>query len=245
MIRVLIVDDQKLVCKIIENHLTAESDIEIIGYASNGQEAIEQIAIIHPDIALIDIEMPGIDGITTTQMICKRFPNTKVLVLSSHADESYLNRALQMGARGYLLKATPAAELASTIRSVYQGYFQLGPGLLDKVLPTTFPGRVAPTPPPPPETDTNYGEIFHELRERLDHLETINRALFERQQMLERALEKNIKLSESQEGFRAQTVRALSRISTLEKDIRNSHIFLAGFAIILGISILSVLLFVG
>jgi DNA-binding NarL/FixJ family response regulator len=134
IIRILVVDDQRTVQKILKSYLEIESDMEVVGSASDGQTAIEQVEKLRPDVALIDIEMPGIDGLATTRMISQRFPGTKVLVLSGYDDPEYLSRALHSGAKGYLLKATPAEELANAIRSVNKGYFQLGPGLLEKVL---------------------------------------------------------------------------------------------------------------
>jgi DNA-binding NarL/FixJ family response regulator len=134
MIRVLLVDDQNTTRQILKSYLEPEPDLEIVGNADDGQAAIEQIEVLQPDVALVDIEMPGIDGLTATRMISQRFPTVKVIVLSTYDDSDYVNRALQVGAKGYLLKATPAQEIASVIRSVSKGYFQLGPGLLEKFL---------------------------------------------------------------------------------------------------------------
>jgi HlyD family secretion protein len=112
--------------------LEPELDLEIVGSAEDGQTALKEIEKRHPDVALIDIEMPGIDGLTITQMICQRFAGTKVLILSSYDKQQYINNALQSGAKGYLLKDTPSEEIANAIRSVYKGYVQLGPGLFEK-----------------------------------------------------------------------------------------------------------------
>lgn len=134
MVRILIADDQKTTREILKSYFEPESDLEVVGVAVDGKEALEKIETLHPDIALLDIEMPKIDGLTATRIISQRFPQTKVLILSSHDGDEYLSRALQVGANGYLLKTTSGAEIVSSIRSVFQGYFQLGPGLLEKVL---------------------------------------------------------------------------------------------------------------
>ncbi|MGK7913251.1 MAG: response regulator transcription factor [Synechococcus sp.] len=170
LIRVVIVDDQNFVQQMLTAYLEEAEDIQVVATASDGQSAIAEIKIHQPDIALVDIEMPGIDGLTTARAISKRFPNTKVLVLSSHDDFSYLNRALQIGVKGYLLKATPPGELIDAIHSVCKGYFQLGPGLLEQVLQTIATQNVNDGQPLPPEE-----------AERLDRLEAMVRKLYDRQ----------------------------------------------------------------
>ncbi|MGL5805267.1 MAG: response regulator [Xenococcaceae cyanobacterium] len=104
----------------------------MVGTATNGQLALEQIELLKPDVAIVDIEMPEVDGLTATQAISQRFGETKVLILSVHDNERYLNNALQVGAKGYLLKTTPPKDLVNAIRAVNQGYFQLSPGLIEK-----------------------------------------------------------------------------------------------------------------
>lgn len=133
MIRILLVDDQKLIRQGLKALLELDPEIDIIGSANDGQTAIEQVRILNPDITLIDIRMPGMDGVTATRIISERFPETKVIVLSGYDDEEYLAEALRSGAKGYLLKDTPAEELVSVIRAVHKGYTQIGPGLLEKI----------------------------------------------------------------------------------------------------------------
>jgi hemolysin D len=134
-IRILLVDDQITVRQIWQSYLEKESGLEIVGSATNGTMALEWIETLHPDIALVDIEMPGIDGIETTRRIRDRFPSTEVLVLSSHDREDYIRQALDAGAKGYLLKNTPAAELIHAIQFIRKGYLHLGPGLFEKLEP--------------------------------------------------------------------------------------------------------------
>lgn len=134
MIYVLVVDDQNLVRQAIQMNLEAESDLEVVGSAEDGVTALEQIELLNPDIVILDIEMPGMDGFSTLQIINQRFPKTKVLVLSTHEEQEYFHKAIKAGAKGYLKKNTPVAELTTAIRYIYKGYSQFGPGLLEKLV---------------------------------------------------------------------------------------------------------------
>jgi HlyD family secretion protein len=128
-IRVLIVDDQNSICQRLKLLLEPEVSIEVVGIAANGAVAIKQVESLQPDVILLDLEMPEMDGVKATQIISKRFPQCHILILSSHDTQEYLNQALDAGAKGYLLKSTPAAELLHAIQSVYQGYAYLNSGL--------------------------------------------------------------------------------------------------------------------
>ncbi|MFM2312969.1 MAG: hypothetical protein RLZZ04_2245 [Cyanobacteriota bacterium] len=134
MIKVLVVDDQKTVQEIIKTYIEADPGLELVGCAGDGKEAIELIEIYHPDVVLMDIEMPIMDGLEATQIISEQFVNTNVLIISVHNEDSYLDNALQVGAKGYLKKNTPEKELINAIYSSYKGFFQLGPGLLEQYL---------------------------------------------------------------------------------------------------------------
>ena len=133
-IRILLVDDQDFVRHFISKSLELDSDLEIIDTANNGQEAIVKVKDNKPDVILIDIEMPGMDGISATKIITERYPECRVLVLSSHETGDYLQKALNAGATGYLIKGSPAQELSNAIHSIYLGYAQLSPGLLKKAI---------------------------------------------------------------------------------------------------------------
>lgn len=133
-IRIVIVDDQNLIRETIQMYLSQEMDLEVVGYGENGATAIAQIEKLSPDVAILDLEMPDTDGNGIIKTICARFPNTKILVLSSHDDRQHINEAINAGAKGYLTKGTPAKELAHAVRSVNKGYFQLGPGLMEKLV---------------------------------------------------------------------------------------------------------------
>ncbi|PAX51180.1 response regulator transcription factor [Brunnivagina elsteri] len=140
MIKVLIVDDQHLIRQGLRTLLELEPDLEIIGEAENGQEALKLISQLQPDVVLMDMRMPVMDGVAATQEIQKHFAKVKVLVLTTFDDNEYVTAALQHGAMGYLLKDTPSEELAVAIRAVYKGYTQLGPGIVKKLL-TQFPAN--------------------------------------------------------------------------------------------------------
>lgn len=148
MIKVLLVDDQNLIRQGLRALLELEQDLEIVGEAENGESAIELIEHLTPDVVLMDMRMPIMDGVETTRQIQKRFSRTKVLVLTTFDDDEYVTAALQNGAMGYLLKDTPSEELAFAIRAVHKGYTQLGPGIVKKLL-TQFPTGTTQTPSPP------------------------------------------------------------------------------------------------
>ena len=119
MINILLVDDQTLLCEVLKTWLDVEKDIQVLGVANDGYKAIEEVERLQPDIVLMDIDMPQMDGLEATKIISQRFPEVKVIVLSGHDDDVYLGKSLRAGAKGYLLKNTAADELVQKIRSVY------------------------------------------------------------------------------------------------------------------------------
>lgn len=137
MIHLLLVDDQTLVRQGFRVLLEAHDDIQVIGEAENGKQAIQQVEALHPDLVLLDVRMPEMDGVAAAQFICQRFDGVKVLMLSTFDDEDYICRAMQFGAIGYLLKDTNAAELVQSVRMAAQGYTQFGPGLFQKSMIAT------------------------------------------------------------------------------------------------------------
>ncbi|WP_144054374.1 response regulator transcription factor [Pleurocapsa sp. PCC 7319] len=132
MINVLIADDQNFVRKTLESYLESESDLNIIGFAENGKAAIDQVESLRPDVVLMDIEMPVMDGLAATKTIVEKFTETKVLMLTIHDREQDIASAIKLGAKGYWLKNTTAKELADAIRYVHKGYFQLTLELVEK-----------------------------------------------------------------------------------------------------------------
>ncbi|ARV59606.1 DNA-binding response regulator [Nostocales cyanobacterium HT-58-2] len=143
MIRLLLVDDQSLVRQGLKAMLNLEPDLEIVGLADNGEAAIAQVEELQPDVVLMDVRMPVMNGPTATRIICERFPNTKVLVLSTYDDDHDVAQAIRAGAKGYLLKDMPSEELVNAIRCIHRGYAQLAPGLLERVVNQQ---EIQPTP---------------------------------------------------------------------------------------------------
>ena len=135
-IHLLLVDDQELVCQGLRAMLNLESDIEVVGVASNGQIAVQQVEVLQPDVVLMDIRMPVMDGREATRIICQQFPEVKVLVVSTFDEDEYITHSLKAGAKGYLLKDMPVEELAQAIRLVARGYSQMAPGLMERMLQT-------------------------------------------------------------------------------------------------------------
>lgn len=134
MIRILLVDDQNIVREGLSSLLQTYDDLEIIGEAANGQEAIEKALDLQPDVVLMDIRMPIMDGVAAIAILQQRMPELKILVLTTFDDDEYVTQAIAKGAQGYLLKDTPSAELARAIRSVNNGYSQMSPGILAKAV---------------------------------------------------------------------------------------------------------------
>lgn len=133
MIRILLVDDQNLVQQGIKSLLDQDSDLKVIGTVKDGRSAIKQIDVLRPDIVLLDIEMPGMDGITATKYISRLSPDTKVIVLSSHEDKKYLTQALMAGAKAYILKSSLLKDLKQAILAVNCGYSHIESRLLAKI----------------------------------------------------------------------------------------------------------------
>ncbi len=144
MIRILLVDDQGIVREGLRSLLEAKPDLEVVGEAENGQMAVEKALSLRPDVVLMDIRMPVMDGVAAVQSLGHQAPDIKVLVLTTFDNDEYVAQAMQKGAKGYLLKDTPSEELAVAIRAVHRGYTHLGPGIFDKVMTAT--STVAPPP---------------------------------------------------------------------------------------------------
>ncbi len=139
MIRILLVEDQDLIRSSLKVLLETQPDLQIVGEANNGQRAIQQLEVLHthflpPDIVLMDIQMPIMDGVEATQQMCQKYPETKILILTTFNDTQYIAEAIRYGAKGYVLKDTPAEELIEAIHSIYKGYTQFGPGILEKMV---------------------------------------------------------------------------------------------------------------
>jgi DNA-binding NarL/FixJ family response regulator len=134
MIQVLLVDDQTLIRQGIRLLLEIETDIQVVGQAANGREALEQIEGLHPDVVLMDVRMPEMDGVATTRQVTARFPEVKVIILTTFEDDETVFEGLKAGARGYLLKDISSEEMAAAVRRVAAGEALIEPRLTRKVL---------------------------------------------------------------------------------------------------------------
>ena len=134
MIRVLLVDDQALFCEGLRTLLDLQPDIEVVGEANNGREAIECVARAAPDVVLMDMKMPVLDGVAATRDIRARHPNTQVIVLTTFDDDEHVFEGLRAGAVGYLLKDVASDRLAEAIRCAARGESFLQPSVAAKVV---------------------------------------------------------------------------------------------------------------
>jgi DNA-binding NarL/FixJ family response regulator len=177
-LRILLADDHETVREGLRMILNAQPDMQVVGTAGDGREAIAQAEKISPDVVLMDISMPGLNGLAATQQLTERVPAAKVLTLTRHADSSYLQQLLRAGAAGYVLKQSRPAELLHAIRSVATGGKYLDATMTAPVIgsyakspaPTSGPEPV--TPLSPRETEVlrliAWGNTNKEIAARLD-----------------------------------------------------------------------------
>ncbi|AXB42479.1 response regulator transcription factor [Amycolatopsis albispora] len=134
MIRVLLADDQRLVRAGLRMLCQGSPDLEVVGEAENGEEAIRQVAGLSPDVVLMDLRMPGVDGITATARITATRPGTRILVLTTFDDDEHLYPALSAGAHGFLTKDAPPEELLDAIRRTAAGESPFSPEVLRRLV---------------------------------------------------------------------------------------------------------------
>ncbi len=211
-IRLLIVDDQTIVRQGLTSLLEAKPDLEVVGNAENGQQTLEELESLQgtpqqPDVVLLDVRMPVMDGVAATAEISQRFPDIKVLILTTFDDDEYVSRAMRSGAKGYLLKDTPSEQLAAAIRAVYQGYTHLGPGLFEKTLSTPTPVSSSIETEMPPEL----AELTPREKEVLRLIATgaSNREIAKELYISERTVKNHVTNILSRLGLRDRTQAAL------------------------------------
>ena len=144
---VLVVDDQRLMRDGIASLLSLQPGIAVLGTAANGQEAVAQAQTLEPDVILMDVRMPVLDGVAATAQVRRALPTCQVLMLTTFDDEEYIVAALRAGACGYLLKDLPASDLAQAIRAAHKGIYQLDPAVAGKMV-AALTGSAPPSPAP-------------------------------------------------------------------------------------------------
>lgn len=133
-IRILLVDDQALFREGLRTLLSIHDDLEVVGEASNGQEAVTAVEKLAPDVVLMDLRMPVLNGVAATRQITESTPNSRVIVLTTFDDDDYVFDGLRAGAVGYLLKDVPSAKLVEAIRAAARGESFLQPSVAAKVV---------------------------------------------------------------------------------------------------------------
>lgn len=144
MIRVLLADDQHLVRGALASLLALEDDIEVVGEVGRGDEVVEAVVRLDPDVALLDVEMPGLDGLAAAAAVHETAPGTRVLIVTTFGRPGFLRRAMEAGALGFVTKDAPAAELAQAVRTVASGHRVVDPTLAAATLaggPSPLTGR--------------------------------------------------------------------------------------------------------
>jgi len=134
VLKILLVDDHPIVREGLKTLILTQSDMEVIGEASDGQEACQQASLLQPDLVIMDISMPGLSGTQATERLCRECPKVKVLVLTIHEDKGYIRQLLAAGAAGYVLKRAAGEELIHAIRVVSAGRTYLDPDMAGKVV---------------------------------------------------------------------------------------------------------------
>ena len=176
-LRILLADDHETVREGLRMILDAQPDMHVVAMASDGREAVAQAERVTPDVVLMDISMPGLNGLAATMQLTERCPAAKVLTLTRHADSSYLQQMLRAGAAGYVLKQSRPAELLHAIRSVATGGKYLdasmtGPVIGSYAKTVQAPGPEPTTPLSPRETEVlrliAWGNTNKEIAARLD-----------------------------------------------------------------------------
>ncbi|MFC4584790.1 response regulator [Sphaerisporangium corydalis] len=148
VVRVLVVDDQRLIRESIASLLDIEDGISVAGVAANGREAVEQAEALAPDVILMDVRMPELDGVQAVAILSHRVPACRVVMLTTFDDEEYVVRALRSGAAGYLLKDLPARDLARAVRLAHAGVTQLDSAATARLAEALT--RATATPPAAP-----------------------------------------------------------------------------------------------
>jgi two-component system nitrate/nitrite response regulator NarL len=152
-IKLLLVDDHPIVLDGIKSHLCAQPEFEVVGDAANGQEALRKAKLTLPDVILMDISMPHMNGLEAMTSLRRQVPNAKILVLTMHDSREYIAQVVRSGARGYLLKDSAPAELVAAIKAVHGGEVHFSPSVSKVLIEEMADGRRPTGPEQQPLTD--------------------------------------------------------------------------------------------
>ena len=211
-VTVLVVDDQRLVREGIASLLNIQEGIRVVGQAVNGQEAIEKALALCPDVILMDVRMPVVDGIVATAQIHRQLPGCQVIMLTTFDDEEYIVKSLRAGAVGYLLKDIPASQLARAVQLAHAGIYQLDPAVAGKLVGMLGSAQPERSPLPAP---ARTAAIENDLTEReLEVLRLIgtgatNREIADRLVVSEGTVKNHVSSILSRLGLRDRTQAAL------------------------------------
>jgi DNA-binding NarL/FixJ family response regulator len=147
MHKILICDDQKIVCEGLQTIINADSELEVVGIAHDGEEAIRKVAETQPDLVLMDLKMPGVNGVMATRQIMDEYEDIYILVLTTYDDDEWIFDAIRSGAAGYLLKDTPPVDLIKAIKGTLMGQSFIDPQVAGKLL-SEYTDNFGKTQPP-------------------------------------------------------------------------------------------------
>jgi DNA-binding NarL/FixJ family response regulator len=205
-IRVLVVDDQRLIRESIASLLDIQPGIRVVGTAGDGRESIDKILALAPDVVLMDVRMPGMDGLDAVTIVSQRAPDCRVIMLTTFDDEEYVVRALQAGTSGYLLKDRPAQELAAAVRLAHAGVVQFDPAATARL--TAALGRTSP-----PQTSAELSGPELTAREidvlRLVAIGSTNREIAQRLYLSEGTVKNHVSRILGRLGLRDRTQAAI------------------------------------
>jgi two-component system response regulator NreC len=145
--RVLVADDHSIVRQGLGQLLLSQSDVDVVGTAKDGEEALEKAKLLRPDVTLLDISMPHLNGIETARLIKEALPDTQIVILAMYDKEAFVHEAFASGAMGYVLKAGPSSEVIEAVRAAHRGEYFLSPKIRAEVIHTYMEsGKEIPSP---------------------------------------------------------------------------------------------------
>jgi DNA-binding NarL/FixJ family response regulator len=206
-IRILLVDDQRLMREGLRTLLELESDVTVAGEAGDGEAAVQAYAALLPDVVLMDIRMPGMDGVEATRRLRERWPNARVIILTTFDDDTYVFEGLRAGALGYLLKDVSGEELAGAVRIVAKGGALIEPSVARKVV-AEFARLSVPMHPPDADLAESLSERKCEIL-RLVALGLSNREIASRLSLAEGTVKNYLTTTLQKLGVRDRTQAAL------------------------------------